>query len=577
MFNRSIRRKIVGIAVGLIALMVVTSILSMVMAGTVGHLLDELTTRYIPAYGHLARADIRSLERALAMRRMAIAKMQDPPDEEGFAARLRSYQEKEPEIEQETTAARKLINAIIDDASTPSDNAALGRIDDRIENATQDVRKQLQGETARLMRLLEAKDFVEARHSLERADAIRDEFTQKLESIRTDMLKQVFASSAIVVGRQKQSVVISAIVTALASILGLGFAWLVSSGIARPVWQLLAVTRDVEAGRLDKPVSVTTQDEIGQLSAAFNRMVEQLRQKERIRETFGRYFDPKIVEGMIDQPAVAATEGQRRVMTVMFCDMKGFTSLSEGVTPQGLVKIMNRYLSTMSEPIRAHRGIIDKYIGDAIMAYWGPPFVEEAEHARLACLAAADMIDRVAMLRKELPELLDVRSIPMDCDIRLGIATGDVLAGSIGSKFMMSYTVMGDTVNLASRLEAVNKECGTRALATEHAVAAADAVIETREIDRLIVVGQTQPQSVFEIMGRKGGLTPNQVTLRTRYSEGLSAYRACRWDDARTAFNGALDAAPGDGPSQTLLKRIDELQSNPPSPGWDGARRMDRK
>jgi class 3 adenylate cyclase len=577
MFNRSIRRKIVGIAVGLIALMVVTSVLSMVMAGTVGHLLDELTTKYIPAYGHLARADIRSLERALAVRRMAIAKMQTPPDEEGFAARLRTFQEKEPEIEQETDAARKLINAIIEDSSTPSDNAALARIDDRIENATQDVRKQLKEETDRLMRLLEAKDFVEARHSLERADTIRDEFTQKLETIRTDMLKQVFASSAVVVGRQKQSIAISAIVTSLAAILGLGFAWLVSSGIARPVWQLLAVTREVEAGRLDKPVSVTTQDEIGQLSAAFNRMVEQLRQKERIRETFGRYFDPKIVEGMIDQPAVAATEGQRRVMTVMFCDMKGFTSLSEGVTPQGLVKIMNRYLSTMSEPIRDHRGIIDKYIGDAIMAYWGPPFVEEAEHARLACLAAADMIDRVATLRKDLPELLDVRSIPMDCDIRLGIATGDVLAGSIGSKFMMSYTVMGDTVNLASRLEAANKEYGTRALATEHAIATADAVIETREIDRLIVLGLTQPQSVFEIMGKKGGLTPNQITLRARYSEGLAAYRACRWDDARKAFNAALEAAPGDGPSQALLERMDELQDNPPSPGWDGAWRMDRK
>ena len=93
----------------------------------------------------------------------------------------------------------------------------------------------------------------------------------------------------------------------------------------------------------------------------------------------------------------------------------------------------------------------------------------------------------------------------------------------------------------------------------------------------MIVVGQTQPQSVFEIMGKKGGLTPNQITLRARYSEGLAAYRACRWDDARKAFNAALEAAPGDGPSQVLLKRIDELQDNPPSPGWDGAWRMDRK
>ena len=202
---------------------------------------------------------------------------------------------------------------------------------------------------------------------------------------------------------------------------------------------------------------MTTGDEIGQLSAAFNRMIERLRQNQRIRETFGRYVDPRIAEGLLDQTALAAAEGQRRVMTVMFCDMKGFTTLSEGVTPQGLVKIMNLYLSTMSEPIHAHRGVIDKYIGDAIMAYWGAPFIEDAEQARLACLAAVDMIGRVAKLRKDLPELLGVRAIPADCDIRIGIATGEALVGSIGSEFMMSFTVMGDNVNLASRLEGANK------------------------------------------------------------------------------------------------------------------------
>jgi class 3 adenylate cyclase len=111
------------------------------------------------------------------------------------------------------------------------------------------------------------------------------------------------------------------------------------------------------------------------LTTAFNQMVEQLRLKERIRETFGKYIDPRIVEGLIDRPMLAA-EGQRRVMTVLFCDVRGFTSTSEGMTPQGLVKVMNRYFSTMSGPIRDHEGIIDKYIGDAIMAYWGPPFTD---------------------------------------------------------------------------------------------------------------------------------------------------------------------------------------------------------
>ena len=251
------------------------------------------------------------------------------------------------------------------------------------------------------------------------------------------------------------------VLTLLAGILGLIFSLFISTGITGPVRRLLEGTRAVEAGRLDGSIDVTTRDEIGQLTTAFNNMVEQLRHKERLRETFGRYVDPRVVEGLIDRQSLTASDGERRVMTVLFCDMKGFTSLSEGMTPQGLVKVMNHYLSTMSGPIRSHRGIIDKYIGDAIMAYWGPPFTEHGEQARLACLAAVEMADRGAALRTELPELLGVRTVPSDCDVRIGVATGEVLVGSIGSEFMMSYTVMGDAVNLASRLENANKIYGS--------------------------------------------------------------------------------------------------------------------
>jgi class 3 adenylate cyclase len=577
MFRPSIRRKIVGIAVGLIVLMVLTSVVSAFMAGTVGHLLDELNDKYFPAYDHLARANIKSLERAIAIRRMMIAKMQDPPDEAGYAARLKAYQDADSEIEQEAQAARKLINSIIDDVTTPSDNAALARIDDRIENATQETRRQLGEESQQLLRRLDEKDYAAARRSMERVDALRDEFTQKIDAIRADMLKQVYASSSVVIRNQRQAMLISIIVTALAATIGLGFALIVSSGITRPVRQLLEGTRHIEAGNLDRPISVSTGDEIGQLSLAFNRMVERLRRNERIRETFGRYFDPKIVEGMIDNPALSATQGQRCVMTVLFCDLRGFSALSEGVTPQGLVKIINHYLTTMSSPIRVHRGILDKYIGDAIMAYWGPPFVEAGEQAVLACRAAVDMIDAVATLRRELPELLDVRSIPMEADIRIGVATGDVLAGSIGSEFMMSYTVMGDAVNLASRLEAANKEYGTRSLVSESAIATAGASVEVREIDRLVVFGQTRPQAVFEIVGRPGALTPAQATLRERYAQGLGDYRAQRWDEARKAFGAALEIAAGDGPSLTLLKRIDTFERKPPGADWDGSWVMDHK
>jgi adenylate cyclase len=577
MLRPSIRKRILGIALGLIVLMAITSVLSTVMTRKIAHQLDELTSKYVEAYSHLARMNVRSLEQALAARRMVIAKMQSPPDNAAFADYQKIYGEKDREIDQEAQVARGLINAIIEDASTESDNARLGRIDDRIETVNRDLRRYLGEETKRLLPMLDAGNMREVKASIARADALRDEFNQKLEEIRTDMMAQVRADAVVTMRDQQKAITISVIVTALAAVVGLMFALFVSSGITRPVRRLLDGTRAVEAGRLDESIDVTTRDEIGQLTAAFNNMVEQLRHKERMRETFGRYIDPRVVEGLIDRQSLAASDGQRRVMTVLFCDMQGFTRLSEGMTPQGLVKVMNHYLSTMSGPIRSHRGIIDKYIGDAIMAYWGPPFTADGEQAQLACLAAIDMVNRGAALRTELPELLGVRTVPSDCDVRIGVATGEVLVGSIGSEFMMSYTVMGDAVNLASRLEGANKIYGSHALVSGPTVAAAGDEIAFREIDRLVVVGQTHPEAVFDIIVRKDELTPAQLSLLERYAEGLAAYRARRWDDARQAFSAALEAVPGDGPSMALLECIEAFQINPPADDWDGSWHLDHK
>jgi class 3 adenylate cyclase len=577
MFRKSIKQKIVGIAAGLIVLAVITSALSMIMAARVGHLLDELTNRYIPAYGNLTRVNVRSLERAVAARQMIIAKMENPPDEASYAANLKIFQSVDPEIVGEAQAARKQIAAIIDDTSTPSDNAALGRLDDRIETAISDLRERLDEQGATLLKQFDARKFDEAKATLVSAEALRAEFDRKIDGIRADMLNQVHASATTVIREQRQTIWVSAVVTGIAAVLGFVFAMMVGSGITGPVLRLLEGTREVEAGRLDGAISVTTRDEIGQLSAAFNRMIERLRQNQRVRETFGRYIDPRIAESLLSQTAVAAAEGQRRVMTVMFCDMKGFTALSEGFTPQGLVKIMNRYLSTMSEPIHACRGVIDKYIGDGIMAYWGPPFVEEAEQAKCACSAALDMIGCLTNLRKELPELLGVRVIPAECDLRIGIATGETLVGSIGSEYMMSFTVMGDTVNLASRLETANKAYSSRCLISEATANLCAADFELREIDRVVVVGQSQPQTVYEVMGRKDTLAPQQTLACTRYAAGLAAYRARRWDEARAAFAAAIEAAPDDGPSIALLARVADLRRDPPPENWDGSWRMESK
>src|ERR1700754_2307458 len=185
MIRQSIKRQIVGIAVGLIILMAITSVLSMVMSARVAHYLDELTSKYVQAYGHLARMNVRSLEQALALRQMVIAKMQSPPDEATYVERRKIYEAKGLEVGREAKGARELINAIIDDTSTTSDNATLARLDSRIDTANNDLRRYLDQEYDRFFQVVDRRDPEELRRALVRIDELRDDFNAKVDGIRT--------------------------------------------------------------------------------------------------------------------------------------------------------------------------------------------------------------------------------------------------------------------------------------------------------------------------------------------------------------------------------------------------------
>jgi len=326
----------------------------------------------------------------------------------------------------------------------------------------------------------------------------------------------------------------------------------------------------VQEGRLDTVVPVTSRDEVGLLTRAFNAMVAELRVKARIKDTFGKYIDPRIVEGLIERPDLAAAQGERRVMTVLFCDMRNSTALGEVTTPTGLVALINRYLTAMSEPVRRHDGIIDKYIGDAVMAFWGPPFVPAEAQAGLACLAALDQVGAFPALVAALPDLVGVKHGLPPIGLRVGIATGEVLVGDIGSDVARSYTVMGDAVNLASRLEGANKAYGTGVLVSEATARLAGNAIELREIDSILVAGRTEPERVFEVLGRAGEVGAATRELRNRFAAGLAAYRAGSWEEARAAFSACLALRPDDGPAAVFLERLAALAVRPPGEAWDG-------
>jgi adenylate cyclase len=364
---------------------------------------------------------------------------------------------------------------------------------------------------------------------------------------------------------------------AIAIVIGLILATRLARNLVNSMRELMSATEAIELGKYDSELPVTSNDEIGKLAHAFNVMIKELKLKEKIRDTFGKYVDPKVVAGLIEHPELTGGAGDRRTMTIFFCDMKGFTPLSDEITPASLVTLLNRYFTLMSEEIRNRGGVVDKYMGDAVMAFWGPPFVAADQQSRLACETALAQVTRFEAFKSEVPELLGYKRFIPAIGIRIGIATGDVIVGNIGSAVAMNYTVMGDAVNTASRLEGVNRVYGTHILVNEATAQAVRGQFLLREIDRILVVGRSEAVAVFEVLCESKSETAELVALCERYSSGLQAYRARDWTAADTAFRGCLEIEPEDGPARLMIERIAGYMTNAPSADWDGAYAMKDK
>lgn len=420
----------------------------------------------------------------------------------------------------------------------------------------------------------------------EAATALIESFTQA--QLRFDETVEMIASQTVSLSsaamskaESEEHVVLqfSIGLTVLAVVLGLLFALQFSRSLVRPVQVLRDRTRAVEVGDLSQDIPVTTSDEIADLSRSFNNMLEGLRSKERMQSMFGQYVDPRVVETMLadDNAETSLVDGDKKTVTVFFSDIVGFTQMGERLSPIGLVRLINEYLSLASDPIVQSDGVIDKYIGDMIMAFWSPPFVSEGEQARLACGAALAQFEQLEVLRKRLPDITGLRRDLPDVAIRVGLASGDAVVGSIGSEHAKNFTVMGDTVNLGSRLESANKVYGTRILICDQTRASAGNAIEVREIDSIAVHGKTEPLRVFELLAHTGALSETDVLARDDFETGLAAYRAQNWQSAEEAFAACLQKWPDDPPAKLFLDRITRLRQNPPGDAWDTVWQLTQK
>ncbi len=287
------------------------------------------------------------------------------------------------------------------------------------------------------------------------------------------------------------------------------------------------------------------------------------RRKRRLAKLFGQYVPPELVDEMDRAPETITLAGESREMTVLFTDVQGFTALSEQLAPQELTRLMNAFLTPMTRVIHQHRGTIDKYMGDAVMAFWGAP-LSDPEHARHAVEAARELLTVAPELEAEFR-----RQDWPPLRIGIGLNTGVMNVGNMGSEFRMAYTVLGDAVNLGSRLEGLTRTYGvplivsetTRAAVPDHAF---------REIDIVRVKGKAQPIAIFEPLGPAHALPEAEQERLDRYHEALRHYRERRWDRAETLLH-ALQAEDPQQPLYALyLERIAVYRQHPPPDDWDG-------
>jgi len=293
--------------------------------------------------------------------------------------------------------------------------------------------------------------------------------------------------------------------------------------------------------------------------------VTEERERQKLKGAFTHYVSPAVIDTMLADPDRLKLGGDEKVLTVLFSDLQGFTAASERYTPTQMIELLSEYYALMTEQIFDYGGMLKEYVGDELMAIFGAP-VEQENHAKQACAAALAMRDRRATLREEWAKL----GRPY-LHARTGVNSGLMLVGNLGSKYRFAYGVLGDHVNLGSRLEGLNKAYQTEIIIGENTAELLGDEFLLRELDMVQVVGREQAVRIYELLGNTGTSLPNeQAKAFSAYAAGLEAYRQQSWDDAIGLFNESLSLWQGDGPSLTMLERCEIYQKTPPPEGWEG-------
>jgi len=565
-FRQTIAAKIFGLA---IILLLLTIALAGFLLYEVTRTKQDLTVVAnfdVPLTQSLAQLHEFGLRRRLAFERWFGALNADQPNREIVAEATQNYALFTRKLTDEFLTARRIIEAYPKNGPGSHTLAEVETLLDQIQPAY----KTINNRQREVLDMQRSGQHDKANEQLNLLNDLQGTVQNQRESVNSKMAAWSGSATKATEQRERRVFWLTIAATTSTVLLGLAVAALITSRLSRPVRSLAIAMRDVQQGNLNIELPVSSTDEVGRLTDSFNFFVKELRSKERLKQTFGKYIDPRILEHVLAQPGAEAVASGRREMTVLFADLVGFTGLSERLTPLLMVTLLNRHFGLQALAVQEHHGVVDKFIGDSVMAFWGPPFVKPDEHAVLACRAAQAQLAALDTLRQELPDITGLRRDAPVIDLGIGICTGEVVVGNIGSENTRSYTAIGDTANLAARLERANRVYGTHVLLAESTARAVSSRFEIREIDTIFVKGKIETTRVYELLSAAGELSEELVRLREKYDAARRSYLAQDWDPAQATFRECLQIRPDDGPSRVFLERVQALRRNPPDKNWNG-------
>lgn len=309
----------------------------------------------------------------------------------------------------------------------------------------------------------------------------------------------------------------------------------------------------------------------GYLILSVERWVTTERTKGELRGLFGRYLSPVVLEALLRDPSKVTLGGERRHMTVLFSDLRGFTTMSEGLPPEDLITLLNTYLTAMTDLVFEHKGVLDKYIGDAVMAFWNAPLDQE-KHPLLAAETALRMRDKLQAMNAD-----NAFGGGRTLKVGIGLHTGDMVVGNVGSATRHDYTVIGDNVNLASRVESLNKEYGTEILVTEAIAKELGTTFLLRKVDLVAVKGKKEAVGLFELVNKTDSATQEEIELTQRFEQAFKLYSQRSFSEAHALCQSLLEKYPNDGPTKILIEKMKHFTLHPPAEDWNGVWVMTKK